>query len=104
MTPEKRKCIDELGYGINTKLVLGYEGQPWRSKENNAMGYLFTKDMTNGWDASLNRTENNENGAYVAFSVASFRSRFVMNPREILCPHRNMFGVQCYQKRGSMGL
>ncbi len=72
MSPEKRKCIDELGYGINTKLVLGYDGQPWRSKENKAMGYLFTKDMTNGWDASLNKTENNENGAYVAFFGGKF--------------------------------
>ena len=67
MRPEKRKCIDELGYGKNTKLVLGYNSQPWRSKENNAMGYLFTNDMTNGWDGSENRTENNTNGAYVAY-------------------------------------
>jgi len=67
MPPEKKKCIDELGYGSNTKLVLGYDGQPWRSKENNAMGYLFTNDMTNGWDGSVNKTENNPNGAYVVY-------------------------------------
>ena len=67
ISAEKRKCIDELGYGKNTKLVLGYDSQPWRSKENNAMGYLFTNDMTNGWDGSVNRTENNTNGAYVAY-------------------------------------
>src|SRR5690606_11870673 len=41
ISAEKRKCIDELGYGKNTKLVLGYDSQPWRNKENNAMGYLF---------------------------------------------------------------
>lgn len=67
MPPEKKKCIDELGYGSNTKLVLGYDGQPWRSKENNAMGYLFTNDMTNGWDGSVNKTEHNPNGAYVVY-------------------------------------
>ncbi|HTO16210.1 MAG TPA: FAD-dependent oxidoreductase [Edaphocola sp.] len=67
MAPEKRKCIAELGYGNNTKIILGYDGLPWRSKENNAMGYLFTNDMTNGWDASVNKTENNPNGAYVAY-------------------------------------
>ena len=72
ISPEKRKCIDELGYGINTKLVLGYDGQPWRSKENNAMGYLFTKDMTNGWDGSLNKTANNKYGAYVVFFGGKF--------------------------------
>ncbi len=75
MTEAKRKCIAELGYGNNTKLVLGYEGQPWRSKENNAMGYLFASDITNGWDASLNKTENNPNGAYVAFFGGSFSQK-----------------------------
>lgn len=67
ISADKRKCIDELGYGKNTKLVLGYDSQPWRNKENNAMGYLFTNDMTNGWDGSVNKTENNTNGAYVAY-------------------------------------
>ncbi|MBP9133472.1 MAG: FAD-dependent oxidoreductase [Saprospiraceae bacterium] len=75
MTEAKRQCIAELGYGNNTKLVLGYEGQPWRSKENNAMGYLFASDITNGWDASLNKTENNPNGAYVAFFGGSFSQK-----------------------------
>lgn len=72
MSSEKRKCIDELGYGNNTKLILGYDGQPWRSAENHAMGYLFTKDMTNGWDGSLNRTKNNPHGAYVAYFGGQF--------------------------------
>lgn len=67
ISADKRKCIDELGYGKNTKLVLGYDSQPWRNKENNAMGYLFTNNMTNGWDGSVNKTENNTNGAYVAY-------------------------------------
>lgn len=31
------------------------------------MGYLFTNNMTNGWDGSVNKTENNTNGAYVAY-------------------------------------
>lgn len=72
MSEQKRMCIDQLGYGNNTKLVLGYDGQPWRSKKNNAMGYLFTKDITNGWDAGVNKTENNPNGAYVAFFGGTF--------------------------------
>ncbi len=72
LSPEKRRCIDELGYGKNTKLVLGYEGQPWRSDKNKAMGYVFTTDMTNGWDNSMNKTDNNENGAYVAYFGGAF--------------------------------
>lgn len=75
MSEQKRKCIDELGYGKNTKLVLAYEGQPWRSKENNAMGYLFTKDMTNGWDGSVNRAPESKNGAYVAYFGGDFSQK-----------------------------
>lgn len=72
MTAEKQKCINELGYGNNTKLILGYEGQPWRSPENKAMGYLFTNDMTNGWDGSVNKTDNNPYGAYVTYFGGAF--------------------------------
>lgn len=75
MSAEKRRCIDELGYGTNTKLILGYDGQPWRSKENNAMGYLFTNDMTNGWDGSINKTEGNPMGAYVTFFGGEFSQK-----------------------------
>lgn len=75
MSAQKRKCIDELGYGNNTKLVLAYDGQPWRSKQNNAMGYLFTKEMTNGWDSSLSKTDNNPNGAYVVFFGGDFSQK-----------------------------
>src|SRR5690606_36306854 len=45
ISQEKKKCIDELGYGMNTKLVLGYNGTPWSEKPNPAMGYLFHKDI-----------------------------------------------------------
>jgi monoamine oxidase len=67
MPPEKRKCIDELGYGTNTKLVLGYEGTPWTDAPNKAMGYLFHKDIANGWDSGQNKTPDNTKGAYVCF-------------------------------------
>lgn len=67
MSPEKKKCIDELGYGMNTKLVLGYDGTPWSDKTNKAMGYLFHKEMVNGWDGSNNKTEGNTKGAYVCY-------------------------------------
>ena len=67
VSSEKRKCIDELGYGVNTKLVLGYKGTPWSEPPNSAMGYLFHDDIVNGWDSSYNKTPDNENGAYVCY-------------------------------------
>lgn len=75
MSAGKRKCIDELGYGKNTKLVLAYDGQPWRNNENNAMGYLFAKDMTNGWDGGVNRNPDSSNGAYVAYFGGEFSQK-----------------------------
>lgn len=75
ISTEKQKCINELGYGMNTKLVLGYNGTPWSEKPNNAMGYLFHKDIVNGWDSSYNKTDNNDNDAYVCY----FGGNFSMN-------------------------
>ncbi|MGB6092682.1 MAG: NAD(P)/FAD-dependent oxidoreductase [Moheibacter sp.] len=75
ISAEKQKCINELGYGNNTKLILGYDGQPWRSERNKAMGYLFTNDITNGWDGSVNKTLNNPFGAYVAYFGGDFSQK-----------------------------
>lgn len=72
VSEEKRKCIDELGYGMNTKLVLGYTGTPWSEKPNSAMGYLFHKDIVNGWDSSYNKTPNNDTGVYVCYFGGTF--------------------------------
>lgn len=67
LTKEKKECIDTLGYGQNTKLVLGYEGMPWQDAPHHAMGYLFHKDIVNGWDSSYNKTPNNAFGAYIGY-------------------------------------
>ncbi|MCB0645529.1 MAG: FAD-dependent oxidoreductase [Saprospiraceae bacterium] len=75
ISPEKRKCINELGYGMNTKLVLGYNSTPWSNSTNKAMGYLFHKDIVNGWDGSNTKTEGNTKGAYVCY----FGGRYSMD-------------------------
>jgi len=64
---------------MNTKLVLGYEGTPWSDSENRAMGYLFHKEIVNGWDSSYNKTANNQNGTYVTY----FGGRFSENLNSI---------------------
>jgi len=63
LSPEKESCIQELGYGLNTKLFLDYEGRPWTYKPNNSTGHLFETDVSNGWDASL--AGGNKNSTYV---------------------------------------
>lgn len=73
MSKEKRKCIDELGYGINTKLILGFEGKPWR-EFSNAYGFMFQKEITNAWDSSYNKAPENPNNLLVCFYGGSYSS------------------------------
>ena len=67
MTPEKTNSIQELGYGQNNKLFLGYEGRPWREGKNNYYGYLFHKDIHDGWDSSSIKSVASNKGAYCCF-------------------------------------
>lgn len=47
----KRNAIDNLGYGTNAKLMLGFQNRPWRNL--GYRGYIFTDaSFQNGWDNS----------------------------------------------------
>jgi monoamine oxidase len=67
ITPEKRNSIQELGYGQNNKLFLGYENRPWREGKNKFYGYLFHKDIHDGWDSSSIKSIASNKGAYCCF-------------------------------------
>lgn len=67
MTPEKLNSIKNLGYGQNNKLFLGYENRPWREGKNKFYGYLFHKDIHDGWDSSSIKTIQSGKGAYCCF-------------------------------------
>jgi monoamine oxidase len=67
ITPEKMNSIQELGYGQNNKLFLGYQGRPWREGKNNYYGYLFHKDIHDGWDSSSIKSVASNKGVYCCF-------------------------------------
>ncbi|MBX9806332.1 MAG: FAD-dependent oxidoreductase [Flavobacteriaceae bacterium] len=67
MTAEKMNSIQELGYGQNNKLFLGYENRPWREGKNKFYGYLFHKDIHDGWDSSSVKSKENKKGVYCCF-------------------------------------
>lgn len=47
----KRRAINELGYGTNAKLLLGFSNRPWRTL--GYTGYVFTNNgIQSGWDNS----------------------------------------------------
>ncbi|GAA4410051.1 hypothetical protein GCM10023187_34240 [Nibrella viscosa] len=51
LDPVKKKAIQELGYGTNAKLMMGFSGHPWRNL--NYSGYVFSDNgLQTGWDNS----------------------------------------------------
>jgi len=51
LPPVKRRAINELGYGTNAKLILGFESRFWRAQGYN--GDFFTDEpFQSGWDSS----------------------------------------------------
>jgi monoamine oxidase len=51
LPPVKRKAIDELGYGANTKLIAGLSARPWRAQH--ASGSIYTDlAFQTCWEAS----------------------------------------------------
>ena len=75
MTKEKTKCIDELGMGNNTKLVLAYDGSPWKDAPNKATGRLCQAEITNGWDGGYNKEDDNPYGVYVCYFGGDFSQK-----------------------------
>ena len=61
----KRKCIDELSYGTQSKMFFGVKERLWR-KENYS-GYVLSDIVHNGWDSSQMQTNNQGVGSYTLF-------------------------------------
>lgn len=65
LPPEKTTAINQLGYGTNAKLMLGFNGSPWRN--NGYSGYLFTDNgIQTGWDNS--QLQASPDGGYTVYS------------------------------------
>lgn len=55
----KRKAINQLSYGDNSKLLLGFNGRKWRTKYN-SVGMAYTDNgVQNCWDNSQLQPSNN---------------------------------------------
>lgn len=61
----KVKAISELGYGTTSKIIYGVNERVWR--DNKYSGYLFSKEIQNGWDSSMGQNNNSGNGSYTVF-------------------------------------
>lgn len=69
MPAEKRKCIDEIGYGNSCKFIIGLNSKPWRSVGK--QGYTFTDTSFGcGWDSSQMQSE--QKGSFTVFGGGHF--------------------------------
>jgi monoamine oxidase len=69
MPLEKRKCIDEIGYGNSCKFIMGMNSKPWRSAGK--QGYTFSDiSFGCGWDSSQSQSQNE--GSFTVFAGGKF--------------------------------
>ncbi|RYY19298.1 MAG: FAD-dependent oxidoreductase, partial [Sphingobacteriaceae bacterium] len=60
----KTNAIEKLGYGTNSKLLLGFDSRVWRQYQNS--GYVFTnQNIQNGWDNSW--AQPGKNGGFTIY-------------------------------------
>ncbi|MBO0949205.1 flavin monoamine oxidase family protein [Fibrella forsythiae] len=65
MSDRKRRCIHELGYGTQSKLLIGVTDRLWRSQ--GLSGYVLSDHIHNGWDSSQMQLGNTGQGGYSLF-------------------------------------
>jgi monoamine oxidase len=61
----KRRCIQELGYGMQSKLFIGVNDRIWRKQGYS--GYVLSDQIHNGWDSSQMQNGNAGPGGYSLF-------------------------------------
>lgn len=61
----KQRVIQYLGYGTNSKYMLGTTQRPWRTQGQS--GFLYTHQIHTGWDSSQGQRNNSGAGGYTVF-------------------------------------
>ena len=64
LPPIKKKAIQELGYGVDAKLILGFQSRVWRSLGFDGDSYA-DQPYQSGWDSS--REQPSPFGAYTIY-------------------------------------
>lgn len=81
MPAEKRKCIDEFGYGKSSKFIMGMNSKPWRTI--NYQGYTFTDENFGcGWDSS--HMQSDTKGSFTVFGGGKSADKIFENTQQQL--------------------
>jgi monoamine oxidase len=67
MDPVKKQCINEMGYGQNSKLLLGMNTRVWRNEKPAKAGFLTNNNVHTGWDNSQMQNGNTGAAGYTIF-------------------------------------
>ena len=68
LPPIKQKAIEELGYGVDAKLILGFQSRQWREIGFDGDSYA-DQPYQSGWDSS--RLQPSSYGAYTIYPGGS---------------------------------
>jgi len=52
LSPEKRLAIDELGYGMNAKMMVGFTSRPWLAAGSNGGAYSDLAHVQTTWETN----------------------------------------------------
>jgi monoamine oxidase len=52
LPPEKRAAIDELGYGTNAKMMIGFTSRPWAAQGSNGSSYSDLANHQTTWETN----------------------------------------------------
>ncbi|WP_301922676.1 NAD(P)/FAD-dependent oxidoreductase [Ferruginibacter sp.] len=81
MPAQKKRCIDELGYGNSCKFIMGFKDKPWRTAGK--QGYTFTDEAFGcGWDSSQMQSE--KEGSFTVFGGGDFGDEMLTQQQEKL--------------------
>ncbi len=75
LTREKRACIQEYGYGDNSKLVLGFNQKIWR--QAGYQGYMFNDKISDGWDST--QLQGSAGASYTVFTGGELGRQMAYN-------------------------
>ena len=81
MPPEKKRCIESIGYGNSCKFIIGVDDKPWRRAGKK--GYTFTDiSFGCGWDSSQIQSE--DKGGFTVFGGGHFGDEMAKKTKEEL--------------------
>lgn len=65
LPPMKKQAIEELGYGMNSKMVMGFDERVWR--QQGFTGNVFNERLQNAWEHTQMQNNNQGPGGFTVF-------------------------------------